>query len=183
MPEPKFKIGDKIWHSDYGRREIRVPCPDCLGSGRLEVIFGDGTHNGIDCDCCRYGYEHTGFVIRYEWAAKSIQEQITGMEINGKQVKYHIGTQCCYRAYDEKQVFATEEEADIAGEIAKAEHEIADQKEFESKTQKNKPWKSNVAYHRQQVRYHQEELELHQKKLAIAKVKAKEPVEADPKKN
>lgn len=172
---PKYNIGDTVWHCDYTRREYKVPCPDCLGTARLIVILGNGTQIGIDCDCSRYDYQNHGQVSRYEWAAQCIEEKLTGMEINGSKVKYRIGTQCSYRTFDENQLFATKEEAEVQAEIAKAEHEIADQKEFEGKTQRNKTWKSNAVYHRQQARYHQEQLEYHTKKLEIAKAKAKEP--------
>lgn len=168
----KYNIGDTVWLCEFGRHEVRVVCPDCLGSGKLTVTFGDGAQIGIDCDCCRYGFEHLGQVITYKWIVKTIQRHISGLEVNGNSIKYHFGTQCSYRSYEEKDVFATQEEAEVHGKILEAEHEIEEQKNFESKSQRHKPWKSNVAYYKHQAEYHKEQMEFAIKKMDMAIIKS-----------
>lgn len=174
---PKYNVGDKVWYCDNGTHEFLAPCPDCLGSGRLTVIMGDGAHVGIDCDCCRDGIYHTGQVKRYEWAAKCCQGRISGLEIDGKKVEYHIGTSCQYYSRKENEVFDTEDEAKTYAEILKAEHEIADEQEFQRKAKGHKSWAWNATYHRRAIRDCEKQIESHKKKLEVAKAKAKEPIE------
>lgn len=57
MTEPKFKIGDTVWHATFGMTETWVTCPDCGGTGRLRVTFHDETQVSIECNRCGPGYE------------------------------------------------------------------------------------------------------------------------------
>jgi len=173
-------IGDTVWHCDKGRRQTYVMCPDCMGSGRLTVIMGDGTHVGIDCECCREGAYHTGRVSTYEWSAKCIQGEICGMEVSGKKVEYQIGTPCSHYTRPENEVFDNLEGCEVHAAIAKAEFEIEEQQALQQKFKLNKNWAWNATYHRRMIRDAREQIEYHTKKLEVAKVKAKEPTETQP---
>jgi hypothetical protein len=174
---PKYNVGDQVWYCDKGLKEIHVTCPDCLGSGRLEVIMGDGTHVGIDCANCQHGAESTGWVLDYEWAAQCRFGTISGMEIRGKKIEYHIGTICQYYSRLENEVFATQEEVSVYAEITKAEYEIEQQHKIESKEQHAHSWAWNATYHRRQLADHRKQIEYHTRKLEVARKKAKEPTE------
>jgi hypothetical protein len=176
-------VGDMVWYCDNGIEEKHIPCPDCLGSGRLEVIMGDGKHIGIDCECCQHGFAHTGQIATSVWAAAVLKGKISGVAISRKKVEYHIGTTCSYRCLDEKEVFDTEDEARIHAEIKKAEHEIAEEQRLEKmiseKPLRHQTWAMNACYARKQVDYHTRQAMFWSKRLKVAESKSKVKEDAD----
>jgi hypothetical protein len=167
-------IGDQVWYCDFGRHETLVTCPECLGAKHLTVIMGDGEQVQIPCRCCEEGLLPQGYVREYEWSPKVVQAAISGMEVNGKKVEYHIGTQCCYRRFDEDAVFDTEDEALAYGQIKAAEHEIDERQSLQSKMKDHRSWAWHAAYYRREIRDLEKRLATTRERLGVAQSKAKD---------
>jgi len=162
----KFNIGDTVWQAHAGQSQIWIICPECLGSGRLLVILGDGTEVSIACVCCERGYEGSpGKLSTYDFVAEAYQVTITGVESHmteGKlKTRYSVG---CYSG-EEENIFATKEEALSRASFLKSLQHIEEDKRMKYKEKQAKTWAWNVAYHRRALREAQRQIEYHTAKL------------------
>ena len=86
MDEPRFKIGDTVWTSDWGMKKVWVVCPVCDGNLEIKVTLGNGTEVMIDCRYCQAGIEPPkGKVISgYERSPTAERKVITGLSLDTK---------------------------------------------------------------------------------------------------
>lgn len=70
LPEPKYKIGDVVFHAHgwYGSRQIT--CPDCLGKRFWSVTTPAGETFDLPCGTCERGYQSTGTISEYAEVTK-----------------------------------------------------------------------------------------------------------------
>lgn len=173
--ELQFNIGDTVWFVQAGSRQVYIPCPDCFGQQALTVILGDGTHLSIDCDCCREGYLGSqGKIKEYQWAGSVESSRITGIQLDSTDVRYGLHTAC------PEKVFATREEAEteLVEVVKRFEAEEARRMNYVKDTKNpNRSWAWHVRYHQREIKNAEKTLAYHTAKLAVAKVKAKEPVQ------
>lgn len=166
-------IGDLVWIGYTKMKEKRVTCPDCLGSGRLTVILGDGSHVGIDCRACEYGWRgSTGVLDGWEHVAAREKGAIIKVERNhDDEIEYAVGSSSSYHT---GPIFETEEGAMQYAESLIAERNAREDKQMRCKEKDHQTWAWNANYHRREIRDMKKRIEYHEKKLAIASVKAKE---------
>lgn len=173
-----FEIGQTVFMADFGKKEIFVTCPDCLGSKHVLVTLGDGSEVTIECGGCDPGgYQPSQGVIRqYVYENKYRQHKVTGVKVSTTGVEYELDNYNSGSYYTGKaeEVFATQEEAIADGVLKKLEFEVAENKRLMSKTRNDKSWKWNATYHRNLIKKLERELEYHRSKVSVcvAKVKA-----------
>lgn len=170
----KFKVGDKVWAATCGIKDISVPCPVCYGKLKISVILGNGDTHSIDCDFCGgRSYEGAkGYCIQNEWFAAPEQFLITGMDIDDKITYKSRISNCSWRNFEEEDVFATKEEAEIrCQELVKQKNE-SEQKHFESKEKADKTYSWHVGYHKREVKRLQEQLAYHLAKIPLMQAKS-----------
>ena len=173
-----FKIGDKVFKVTYSRQEKWVVCPDCLGSKHVKMILGDGTEVIIECGGCDPGgyRASTGSIKQYEFATVVKAYTVTGISTRGSEVRYELDNYGgSYWTGEEKELFATTEEAQADGERLRLEHEAEENKRWMAKTKDHKSWAWNATYHRRCIKDHERQLEYHRSKVQICAAKAKEP--------
>lgn len=173
-----FKIGDQVFQASYGRTERWIICPDCLGSKTVRVILGDDTEVKIECGgCTPGGYEPPwGRIRQYDYAVEVKERTVTGICMHGSEVKYEMNNfGGSYYTGDEKDVFATADEARADGERRRVEHEAEENRRWLAKTKDHKSWAWNATYHRRCAKEHERQLEYHRSKALVCAAKAKEP--------
>lgn len=173
-----FSIGDKVFKARYGRNEKWVTCPDCLGSKRVKVVLGDGTEVSIECGGCYPGGidPSLGRIRQYEFSTEVHQHTVTGVCMHGTEVKYELDNfgSCSYWTGDDKDTFATREEALADGERQKQEHQDAENKRWMAKTKDHRSWAWNATYHRKCAKEAQRQVDYHSAKALVCAAKAKE---------
>ena len=171
-----FKIGDKVFKARYERQEKWVVCPDCLGSKHVKMILGDGTEVIIECGGCDPGgcRASTGSIKQYEFATDVREHTVTGISTGGHEVHYELDNYGgSYWTGNEKELFATREEAQAEGERLRLEHEAEENKRWMAKTKDHKSWAWNYRYHRDCIKRAEKEIEYHSKKAQICLAKDK----------
>lgn len=171
----KFNIGDTIYFARAGQETIWITCPECLGSGRLRVIMGDDTQVSIACVCCERGYEGSpGKIQTHAFRASPEQKTITGIEVSGYGDNQITLYTCNGWSVDEKNIFATLEEAWIRAVTVVTEHEAEEKKRLGYKEKQFKTWAWNVTYLRSGIRKAKEEIARYEDRLARAPKNVKE---------
>ena len=172
----KFNIGDVAYRAHAGQERIWITCPECLGSGRLRVILGDESEVSIACVCCECGYEGSpGRIQTYAFRSEVQEAEIVGVESEvrdgGLRTRYKFNG--CY-IVDEKDLFATHEDAQArAGELV-LEHEVEEVKRLKYKEKQTKTWAWNVSYWRHEIRRAKETIERATVRLNVAPKNIKE---------
>lgn len=165
----KFNIGDRVYHAtwDQHHKESRT-CPECGGTGKIRVIRYDHSVAHISCVNCSTPFaSSTGKVDVYIPTAYVDSHIISGMEISGDQVTYKANLGWgCYMHLDEKDTFATVEEAQV-----KAEREAEVEAEFNQKHDRSQDWAWNASYHKKQIKEAEKSIAYHTKKLNVANLK------------
>lgn len=174
----RYKVGDKIWVGEFSSMApVYETCPDCGGTGRLRVTFHDEAQVSIECQNCAAGYDPpTGRVIVYKQVASARHAAISGLEVDGDKVRWHVDSHSgSYRIIDDDKAFDTEAEAVAWAQCRSAEYEQEQRDRIFKKEKDTRKWAWNASYHRNCIKRAQKDLEYHTAKLNVAKVKAKEP--------
>jgi len=172
MVSDTIKLGDTVWVAIPRGQYKRITCPDCFGTGQLDVILKDGTRHSIDCSACTHGYHGPlGYIDTHDYEPKVSAETITGIE-------QHIGQPTEFRAgsyvYKADQIYLTEADA-----LARAAEMAQDQASEEAlrikrKEKDTRSWSWNSHYHRKCIRDAEKAIQYHTAKLNVASIKAKE---------
>lgn len=170
----KYKVGDAIYVSCFGRREIKMECPVCFGKCVVRLILGNDDSVEMPCEYCRRGYEPAvGYVKEYRMDAgveMVVIDQIsTEHTAAGEKVEYRTDSYI----YHPKDAFSTEEEA-LAESNRRADAYNLEQ-ETKAELVKGKPNKNyswNAGYHMRQVKEAKEKVEYHSKMAKICKARA-----------
>jgi hypothetical protein len=168
--ESKFNIGDKVYTPIAASTGILIDCPECFGRGKLTCILGDGSKVEFDCGCCdkKDMVNPSGKIRIYKYHASVETVMISGIELTNKTVKYRTGSSCCYRTFNEEDLYLDQNEALAMAEIKVAEHEVEqEQKILMKKDIARQSWAFNVSYHRRNIRDLEQKLEYHKRKLGI----------------
>lgn len=173
--QPKFKVGDAVWHATHEQREKWIVCPDCMGQRWVQVTFGDGTAVTVDCQNCGIGYEPPlGSVKTWEWEPRASLVLVEGLDVHqswqdeGEKliVRYSLSN---HRGGDETCVFDNEEEAKAHAQVLAARLSAEEEKRINGKERTNRTWSWNASYHRKAIKQAQRDLEYHTRKLEAAK--------------
>lgn len=133
IPTPKYRIGQKVFHASTFRTTGKYPCPDCLGSGKWEVTTPAGSKMIAGCQRCGPHSSTDIPSLVYEAYAPSVQSltigsvQIDTAALQSSWREDPVRYMCVETGvgsgsvYDEKKLFATEEEALRVAEIKAAE--------------------------------------------------------------
>ena len=174
----EWNVGDKVWWSDCGSREVEKTCPVCFGQRWVILILGDGTHVKTPCDFCGHGFEGPrGYVTEYEWVAEPKEVTITGRRVeegglsrhprdnSGRVVEYEVSGRWwpkdtelfdaegpCRARCEERIKEFTEEQAGRGKSIKEHHH-------------KKYSWR--VGYHRKEAKDHRHQAEYHETKAVI----------------
>jgi len=165
----KFNIGDTVYHASAGQENVWITCPECLGSGRLRVIMGDNSEVSIACVCCERGYEGSpGRIRSYQFLSQITEQEVTGIESRisgeGSSVRYMCGSWSA----EEKDVFATREDAAARVTTLISEHEIEEVRRLRCKEKQTKTWACNVSYWKSEIRRAKETIARCEARLAVA---------------
>lgn len=114
IPEPKWRIGERIWaaHVEFGLDEL--DCPDCLGYGKWTVKSPAGTKGEVECPRC--GGRKS---LKIETRLGKVQQLTIGsIRIDTADHRGEVVSYMCAETgvgsgtvYEEGRLFATEEEA------------------------------------------------------------------------
>jgi len=168
------QVGDQVWVAEISSTDRWEPCPDCLGKKFLTVILGDDSRVTIDCAGCGVGYQPPRGVVKvYERKPEPRSRVISGMQVQGKDITYHVGGSSAYRTYSESIVFSTEGEALVRAQALAKEEEEDKRKSILKKEQDRRTWAWHVTYHRRSIRDAKKALACHTEKLAVAETHKK----------
>lgn len=56
LPEPRFRIGDTVFHPYTVRQTVDIPCPDCLGTKYWQIRTPAGEEFKCNCQRCSAGH-------------------------------------------------------------------------------------------------------------------------------
>lgn len=172
----KFNIGDTAYRAHVGQEQVWIMCPECLGSGRLRVILGDESEVSIACVCCKRGFEGSPGKIQ-SWAFKAEVEPLEVSGVESEMIDGSLQTRYkCYSCYsvDEKNLFATCEEALVRASELALEHEAEETKRLKYKERQTKTWAWNVSYWRREIKRAKEQIAMWEARLAVAPKNTKE---------
>lgn len=173
------KVGDTVWIAISDGVEKWVDCPDCLGSGRLAVILGDGSKVGIDCVCCNadlseYRGRPKGKIKAYDYSPRVIADTICRIEM-GVETIYGIGIVGGNTWRPRKKVFHSEAEANIEAKRITEERKLEQENDLlnlKDHKGRQKSWAWNATYHRGEIRSLEEKIKRHRIRLAVAEEKS-----------
>lgn len=166
-----IKLGDQVWVAIARGQRKSITCPDCFGTGQLDVILKDGTKHSIDCAGCSRGYlGPQGSVETWDYEPKVSVETVTHIEQQiGQPPEYRAGSYC----YKADQVFLTRDEAVARAAVMAEEQAQEEAEKIKRKEKDTKTWAWHVHYHRKQIRDAEKSIAYHTAKLAVAKLNAK----------
>jgi hypothetical protein len=167
-----YEIGQEVWWARFDTVETSVECPDCVGSGYIRCIMGDGTEVTIDCQNCHIGYEQfsRGRIRTYERTPRAEKTKITGMDVTSTKTEYRIPSSYIV---EEDRLWLTEEAALEMAQILADEASKQELERIACKEKDTKSWAWNATYHRGCIRRAQKDIEYHTRKLDVAREKAK----------
>ena len=171
----KFKVGDTVWWARCRWEPVKIPCDTCFGKLEVTLILGNGDKVVLPCDACGKGYiGPRGYMDQYKYVIDPELVTITGMEvqINGEkeEVRYRSGSLC----YDEKDLFASKDDAALAGVEKKRLLGIEQETKSENiKQDVHKTFSWNAAYHLREVKTAKERIAYHEKKARLCKERVK----------
>lgn len=167
----KYQLGQIVhWINSSCNYQKQIPCPMCFGKRFVTITLGDGSQIESMCGMCDRGIEHaTGTAT--VWEPSAVVEAVTIQGISTRDgVQYEIG----YRTVREHELFATQEEADIACAIelkrVKAQAEQYYKDNFRTCTKKQ-IW--SAGYHRSCIEREERSIEWHKMRLGLIKDKVK----------
>ncbi len=82
MIQPKYEIGQVVFAPGCEESSASEECPDCLGSGKVEVHTPSGEIFPVACGMCSYGYFATGQVVRPKWVPYVMKATIGSVRID-----------------------------------------------------------------------------------------------------
>ena len=173
---PKFKVGDTVWYAKCGIESVQKICPTCFGKKEVILILGNDEWVVLPCKGCAPGYDSPrGYISEYEYVSGPEIVVISGITIEISHDKENVRYQGKNRIYDEKDIWATAEEARIVANEKKAqldEDQITRAECIKKDVQKNFSW--NAHYHIRHAKKDRESAEYHDKMAALCKKRIKE---------
>jgi len=172
---PKFKVGDAVWIAKCGIESVQKICPTCFGKKEVTLILGNGDSVILPCKGCVIGFDPPGgYISECEYVAEPEMMVIWGMDIKIN----HDGERVCYyqqnRTYDDKDVYATKEEAQVRANEKKTQLEKEQTTRAEHvKKDIHKSFSWNASYHMRHAKKDRESAEYHDKMAVLCKARTK----------
>ena len=168
-----YKVGDKVFWSRCGTRQVDVPCTVCFGKLYITLILGDGSAIELPCDYCGKGYNAPRGVISvyeyFETAEIRVIDEVRTNERNGfSSVEYLSDSYYL----DKEDIFDSEDDA-LKRCAFKTEQQRTEQEtrtEFIKKDIK-KSFSWNAGYHMREAKRLKESISYHEKRAIICKEK------------
>jgi hypothetical protein len=141
IPVPKFGIGDRVFFAITNRDVERLPCPDCLSTQKWKVVLPTGQEFETSCQRCGGGYRSSNMPPapiqilsrpRVESLTVGKIDISTSRSFEGDSLVKYMCTETGIGSgsvYNEAKLYATEEEAQAAGEIEAARQTAEARKE------------------------------------------------------
>ena len=163
MTKPPFEFGQQVWiatASAYARKEIK--CPVCDGKCNVVLILGSGERVPVLCEFCQHGSDEPSGVACAHSPASSIRPAtVTGLYRNGDKWEVQCGSPSA-----EREVFATEAEAEARRIVLHAEAEEEAKRNFEGQFKNARgKYSWTVGYHRGCIKRLRRQLEWHESRL------------------
>jgi hypothetical protein len=173
--EKRFMVGDEIYVSEFGNKQIELDCPVCFRKGVVTLILGNGDSVEMPCEYCKSGLGTPSKGYVNEWIMDAGVKKVTITEVIIKQTAE--GNKFDYLShshiYYTKDVFATEKEAleESRRRADKYNLERETKAEFiKGKPDKNYSW--NAGYHMSLAKKAKMKVEYHTKMAKICKGRA-----------
>lgn len=130
-PTPRYAIGDTVYIATTERTVEKLPCPDCLGEREWKVQSPAGGEYTTPCPRCGRTYslsENMPSLQIERHVGKAQSRLITGLELDARPSEWRAAvTYRCstggssWNSLTDKDVFATQEAAQIAADLRAAE--------------------------------------------------------------
>jgi len=167
MTTPPFEFGQKVWIARASACSSKiVPCPVCCGHLSIVVILGDGERVPAECEFCRSGIDGPrGTVDAYGPSSEVRPATVTGLGRYGDRWDVH-----CDGGGPEREVFATESEAEARRSVLHEEAKKTAQENFERRFKNSRgKYSWTVGYHRSCLQDLRRQVEWHESKLRADK--------------
>ena len=116
IPQPKYNIGQTVYHAHANWSAKRMPCPDCLGSAQWSVTTPAGETFQVACNTCNEGWHSSGLINDYNY-----YPSVTAITIGSVRIDTNDENPISYMCvetgvgsgsiHDERYLFATRDEA------------------------------------------------------------------------
>jgi hypothetical protein len=122
IPQPKFEVGQKVINVRVTWSERKVACPDCLGKRAWRVLAPSGEEWEVPCNTCVRGWSSSGTVSEYGDRITQATLTIGSVRIDTASRSNPVTYMCeetgvgTGTVHDERDMFATQAEADAFGE-------------------------------------------------------------------
>jgi hypothetical protein len=145
LPAPKYIMGEKVWAYETFRDTELLPCPDCLDTRKWSVTFPSGQVEEVPCQRCSSAYHGNNMPprpTRVVFNVTTKQLTIGKISVTTKpnwesddpvQYMCHETGVGSGSIYSERNLFATQEDAQTAGYITAAEQTRKIQEQPEQK--------------------------------------------------
>lgn len=118
IPEPKYKIGQTVYHASYITTSKEIICPDCQGQRVWHVTTPAEETFDIKCSTCTRGYDSPSGTTDILYIGPQVLIRTIGsIRIDTGNSERPVEYMCVETGvgsgtlYDEKSLFATHEEA------------------------------------------------------------------------
>ena len=139
IPQPKYAIGQKVWHASTTSERQFVVCPDCVGRLVWKVSTPAGGSFKVPCSTCRDMWGSTGRVLGVS-VVVGVTEQLTigSIQINTDDKDCPVRYMCeetsvgTGTVYSEDKLCASKAEAEVLAAVLveqRASHGAQKQKE------------------------------------------------------
>jgi hypothetical protein len=135
VPQPKFKLGQKVFYATTHRTTEKGPCPDCAGEKYWTVTTPTGTVFKTPCQRCQ-GYTAsldgipTVVGLVGEFVIKSLDIKME--QGGGFTITYYNSPGCCGNVRRETELHEIWESAEAVSKILAAEETAKIQKDLEA---------------------------------------------------
>lgn len=168
-----IKLGDRVFIAiARGRDKSKtITCPDCFGTGQLDVVLKNGETHSIECELCKVSYGGSlGFIRAWDYKPEVRVERIDAINAKlNEPYEYFAGGSY----YEEDRIFLTQQEAEAKAAAMAEEQARKDEEALKRKERDTRSWAWNVMYHRREIRDAEEKIQYHKAKLSVAELKSK----------
>lgn len=75
-----FEIGDALWAPKTSSQRNRVPCPVCVGTGVVILLYGGEERVSVGCEACGLGFDGPrGYIEEWDYTPAATPFVIAGV--------------------------------------------------------------------------------------------------------
>jgi hypothetical protein len=158
--EPKFSVGDQVFHPEVVHETVQVTCPDCLGEKSWTAHTPSGEEIPISCPTCKYGYEVRGTIGSYEVTGRVVSLTVgsvrydshAGPEMQWSYMCEETGVGSGQVYYETKLFVSTEEAAALIPGMVERKKITLDEAQARSRGRNREDAGNMAAHYRAQIR-------------------------------